>query len=207
MLQNRTILVAGGDLRQAQLARLLAENNRVYTIGLEKAEGLQEYDVSPLTLQESGLKFDYIVFPMPVGCDDETVNTPFSAKRVRIDEVLELAGADTWVLGGKLGGSFLAKLEQRGLLHVDYFLREELAVLNAIPTVLAIRASKKNDPTREGRTITRRWRSGSAKRRDAAVPATILNSKGQATALPVACPFLNFHRRSSARRASSSSRE
>ena len=42
MLQNKTIVVAGGDLRQAQLARLLREHNRVYTIGLEKAEGLED---------------------------------------------------------------------------------------------------------------------------------------------------------------------
>ena len=37
MLHNKTILVAGGDLRQAHLSKLFSSANRVYTLGLEKA--------------------------------------------------------------------------------------------------------------------------------------------------------------------------
>lgn len=134
MLHNKTILVVGGDLRQAELAKLLAADNRVYTLGLEKAEGIAGKELAAWDAQEAGAAFDYIVFPMPVGSDAETVNTPFSAKRIRIDDALALAGPDTHILGGKLNAAFLEKLQTRGLHYTDYFLREELSVLNAIPT-------------------------------------------------------------------------
>lgn len=129
MLHNKTILVVGGDLRQAELAKLLSSGNRVFTLGLEKAEGLAEWEE-----RDSGQPFDYIVFPMPVGSDEETVNTPFSAKRIRIDDVLALAGPNTHILGGKLTAGFLQKLQNRALSSTDYFEREELSVMNAIPT-------------------------------------------------------------------------
>lgn len=134
MLHNKTILVAGGDLRQAELAKLLAAGNRVYTLGLEKADGLAGKELAAWDAQEAGAGFDYIVFPMPVGSDGETVNTPFSAKRIRISDVLALAGPDTYILGGKLSADFIRMLDERGLRYTDYFLREELSILNAIPT-------------------------------------------------------------------------
>lgn len=134
MLENKTVFVVGGDLRQAQLARSLSQRNTVYTFGLEKADGLQQWERSPQDLRDAGIRPDYIVFPMPVGSDEETVNTPFSARRVRIEDALSPAGPDTWILGGKLSPVLTALLGRLGLTYVDYFQREELSVLNAIPT-------------------------------------------------------------------------
>lgn len=134
MLHDKIIFVVGGDLRQAHLAKLLAESNQVYTLGLEKAEGLDGRAVTTTLVRERGILPDYIVFPMPVGSSDDTVNTPFSAKKLLIDDVLSLAGPDTFILGGKLSDSFLQKLEARKLPYADYLKREELAVLNAVPT-------------------------------------------------------------------------
>lgn len=137
MLHDKVILVVGGDLRQAQLAKLLSDRNTVYTMGLEKAEGLDDKDISASDAQLSQVHFDYIVFPMPVGSDGETVNTPFSAKRLRIDDALSFAEAGTYILGGKLSPDFCRKLEEQGLGYTDYFLREELSVLNAIPVAVS----------------------------------------------------------------------
>lgn len=140
MLQDKTILVVGGDLRQAHLAKLLSEHNRVWTLGLEKAEGMDDKVSSVDELKNAGTRFDYIVFPMPVGSDNVLVNTPFSAKKLEIEEVLSLASRDgagprTCVLGGKLSEGIIARLKELGLPFVDYYLREELAILNAVPTV------------------------------------------------------------------------
>ncbi len=134
MLQNKTIVVAGGDLRQAQLARLLREHNRVYTIGLEKAEGLEDTYAETAALKQEPVPPDYIILPVPAGSDEDTVNTPFSGKRLPMEDLLELAGPDTLVLGGKLSEGLRQKLEARKLAWADYLQREELAVLNAIPT-------------------------------------------------------------------------
>lgn len=136
MLHNKTILVVGGDLRQAHLAKLLSAHNRVWSLGLEKAEGLDDTHTTVEELINAGIFLDYIVFPMPVGSDDVLVNTPFSAKKLRIDDVLSCASANTFVIGGKLNESITAKLEELGLSYADYYLREELAILNAVPTVL-----------------------------------------------------------------------
>ena len=64
MLHDKVILVVGGDLRQAHLAKLLAEYNTVYTMGLEKADGLENMDISATDAKLDGIVFDYIVFPL-----------------------------------------------------------------------------------------------------------------------------------------------
>lgn len=121
-------------MRQAHLAKLLAENNQVYTLGLEKAEGLDGKATTLEYLKQENVVLDYIVFPMPVGSDSDTVNTPFSAKRLLIDDVLACASASTFILGGKLGEDLIYRLNQRKLSYEDYLEREEMAVLNAVPT-------------------------------------------------------------------------
>lgn len=132
MLQDKTIVLAGGDLRQAQLARLLRERNRIYTIGIEKAEGLEDTFADFPELRE--IHPDYIILPVPAESEQGVINTPFSGRRISTEQVLELAAPDTWVLGGKLSGGICETLQSRGLAHTDYLQREELAVLNAIPT-------------------------------------------------------------------------
>ncbi len=134
MLHNKTILVAGGDLRQAHLSKLFSSANRVYTLGLEKAEGAGGTPTTLSELWQTGLKVDYIILPMPVLSDETLVNTPFSGKKLAIDALLDCANPDTIVLGGRLPHALIQKLEERGLAYSDYLDREELAVLNAVPT-------------------------------------------------------------------------
>ena len=134
MLEDKTILVVGGDLRNVHLAKLLSTNNIVYTIGLEKAESLKKNAVSMKFLVKNDLVFDYIIFPMPVGVDDVIVNTPFSDDIIKIDDILDFSVARTHILGGKLTDKFRQKLETMRLSYTDYLLREELAILNAVPT-------------------------------------------------------------------------
>ena len=43
MLQNKTIVVAGGDLRQAQLARLLREPGLAARLGQNARQQVQQY--------------------------------------------------------------------------------------------------------------------------------------------------------------------
>ncbi|MFZ2540128.1 MAG: dipicolinate synthase subunit DpsA [Oscillospiraceae bacterium] len=134
MLQNKTILVAGGDLRNVHLAKLLSVHNTVYTIGLEKAEDLTVKTVSIQLLVENDIVPDYIIFPMPVGSDEGNVNTPFSDDILKIEDILSIAVAKTHILGGKLTDALRQRLETMRLSYTDYLLRDELAILNAVPT-------------------------------------------------------------------------
>ncbi len=134
MLQNKTILVAGGDLRNVHLAKLLSVYNTVYTIGLEKAEGLADKSTSIQFLVDNDIVLDYIIFPMPFGSDEGNVNTPFSNDILKIEDILSIATAKTHILGGKLSDALRQRLEMMRLSYTDYLLRDELAILNAVPT-------------------------------------------------------------------------
>lgn len=134
MLLNKTVLVIGGDLRNVQIAKLLSENNKVFTVGQSKSEQNLENSIALSELLERELFFDYIVFPLPISNDDITVNSPFSDEVIKIDDVLSLACAKTHILGGKFSEAFRRRLDALRLTYTDYLLREELAVLNAVPT-------------------------------------------------------------------------
>ncbi len=134
MLQNKTILVAGGDLRQVTIAQMLGKNNKVFCVGLDQSSGISEMKTSIDDLVILGIKIDYIIFPMPASIDNNTVNTPFSNKAILLDDVLSLAHPHTFVYGGKLSPVLKQRLVDKKLWFIDYLDREELAVLNAVPT-------------------------------------------------------------------------
>lgn len=138
VLHDKTIIVAGGDLRQISLARLFSKHNQVYCLGLEQSPvgnntpNLAKAQVDDLILQ--GVHADYIVFPMPMSIDNNTVNAPFSAKPLLIDDVLALAKDSVYIYGGKISDTIKVHLEDREYWYLDYLDREDFAVRNAIPT-------------------------------------------------------------------------
>lgn len=148
MLKNKTIIVAGGDMRQANVAKLFAKSNTVYCLGLELCYGIhcEKRTVDQLIL--SGVSADYIIFPMPVSIDNNTVNCPFSNTPLLIDDVLSLAKDTTCVYGGKISQDIKQHLENKKLWYLDYLEKEELAVLNAVPTAEgAIQIAMEEMPT------------------------------------------------------------
>ena len=90
-MNSTRILIAGGDLRQAYLADVLCRTCAVDTIGLDKIPN------PPGPLPDASLAAlsapDYLVLPVPAMSDDTYLNTPFSAKRIPIDDVLDCASA------------------------------------------------------------------------------------------------------------------
>ncbi|WMJ24222.1 dipicolinate synthase subunit DpsA [Paludicola sp. MB14-C6] len=134
MIQNKTILVAGGDLRQMSLAKLFDKNNKVFCVGLEQGSGISHLKTTVDELIMKNVAFDYIILPMPASLDNNTINCPFSSKNLLIDDVLCLADEKTAVYGGKLSLNMKQHLEEKKLWYLDYLDREELAVLNAVPT-------------------------------------------------------------------------
>lgn len=133
-VQDKTILVVGGDLRQISLAKLFENKNRVFCVGLEQigqSVGIKS-SIDELILE--GVRPDYIILPMPTSVDNETVNTPFSSKQIFLDHVFSLAHEKTSIYGGKISASVKEKIEDKKLWYYDYLEREEFAVLNAVPT-------------------------------------------------------------------------
>ena len=73
--------------------------------------------------------------PGPVSRDGVTLNCPlYKGDSPRLSEILELAEADTVLLGGKIDRAFTMKATKKQLSVIDYFECEELQIKNAVPT-------------------------------------------------------------------------
>ncbi len=142
---NKTILVAGGDLRQVYLAAKLSKYYDVHIFGTNKTffpdSSVNSIDILPIE------KYDIAILPVPVSNDRVTLNTPHFECRVMLSEVADAVKENGIVFGGKFSCD-LKKYFGRGIETVDYLNREELNVLNAVATAEgAIQLAMEEIPT------------------------------------------------------------
>lgn len=129
-----TFAVIGGDLRSAYLAGALAADGcRVISSGFDGTELPACVTACTNPTQAIALA-DCIILPLPVSTDGINVNAPFSRVPIPLESVIQAVRDDQLLLGGQIGDSLRRDLALRGLTAGDYFSREELAVLNAVPT-------------------------------------------------------------------------
>lgn len=129
----RTVSVAGGDLRQLTLAKMLASDGydvKIYGFDKDiKTTGLNRTDSI-----EQALDADIVILPVPVTFDNTTINAPFAESPLTIEEFLKTINPLSIVFGGRISEQLSSALEKRGIMHRDYMKRDELAIRNAIPT-------------------------------------------------------------------------
>ncbi len=127
--------VIGGDLRIIKLAKILAqEENMIYTYGLEKAEELK--DIKNIKFCE---KLDeainentkIVIGPIPFSSDKKNINTPFSERKISIENLINNSNNKILIAGGI--SKQLNNIE-KNIKIVDILEQEELAILNAIST-------------------------------------------------------------------------
>lgn len=130
MIRRYNIWVAGGDERQGALARMLAEDGHtVHSYGLERVPGL----VCERSLR--GLeRADCLILPLPAAGEDGSLHAPLSDRSHRLEELLAAMRPGTPVCAGMVDGALQRMAQDCGLPLRDYLQREELAVLNAVPT-------------------------------------------------------------------------
>ncbi len=134
MKQERTFWVLGGDLRQAHLAQLLAQDGHaVYTYALEQGAHAAP-DAQAQTTPQGIDRADCVIFPLPVCSAPGVLSTPLSAQEHTLVSILELLTPAQLVCGGRFDPDTLREFDRRGLTAHDYFQREELTVANAVPT-------------------------------------------------------------------------
>lgn len=129
------ISVIGGDMRHAALARVLAErgfNVRFYGIDIYKGDfgGAKKC----ASAEEALTGADIVILPLPAGSGGIYINAPFADGEITIDEVAEKMPTDALLLGGMIPQEFLLRIGERKIRCIDYYEREELTVMNAIPT-------------------------------------------------------------------------
>lgn len=133
MNSRKTVLVAGGDLRYVYTAHALAEKYEVYAAGFPQ-QMVPFADVRLTGTAGEGLPMcDILVLPMPVSDDGVLVSAPFGRQALSLKGLLAAVRQDGIVLGGKFGKS-AAIFEEAGIPAADYLAREELSLLNAVPT-------------------------------------------------------------------------
>lgn len=125
---KRTVTVLGGDLRQVHLARLLAEDGwSVRTWGLERGGG-----IAPAPLHQA-LESELVILPLPVSRGGK-LHLPLTDSVLETEELWPKLRTDQLLLGGMTGALARKLLLGHGLTLLDYYQREEVQILNAVPT-------------------------------------------------------------------------
>lgn len=131
---DKIFLVAGGDLRQVYLAEILAKTNKVYAIGFDKNLIVSDRVIVIDSLMSLEERADYLVLPLPASSDGVLVNAPFSKHSISLDNLTSVLKDSAVVFGGRVSPMTREVFDRHGIDVVDYFDREELSVLNAVPT-------------------------------------------------------------------------
>lgn len=127
-MQRKNIWLVGGDERQAVLAGLLADDgHRVHVWGMEQRLHCES------SLHGIG-EADCVILPLPAVNGAGELNAPLAKAPVMAGEILTCLHPGQIVLAGKVSPWLSAVAKTKGLTLLDYFAREELALLNAIPT-------------------------------------------------------------------------
>lgn len=132
--QANTVLIAGGDQRQVHLADLLSLDHTVYVIGFTEDIVFSEHVNRMKDLVELPAPVDILVLPVPAMANTRTISTPLYDHALLADDVLGCVKQGGLCFGGMIPQPLQTKCERKGILWADYMLREELAVLNAVPT-------------------------------------------------------------------------
>lgn len=113
----------GGDLRNVKLMNVLTdEGNKVYTYGLLPEKESQQIAVcaSPET---AAAWARCVIGPVP-----------FHVGTVGGDEILQALSPGKLFIAGKIPESFAKAGEQKGVRVIDILQRDDMAILNAVPT-------------------------------------------------------------------------
>ena len=130
--------VIGGDMRQAKLAQLLAEDGHtVRTYALDPGPEALPGPIPEESLSLVG-RADCVVLPLPVSTGDGLLHAPLSQTEQRLSPILDRLSPGQFLCGGRVDPDTRALAAERGLTLHDYFTREELAVANAVPPALAV---------------------------------------------------------------------
>lgn len=147
----KRISVIGGDLRQAEVAKLFSDAGyEVTTYGMKNP--------SDATIQQAS-DADVIIFPMPV-CIGKKINAPFFDGEIYAEEILDNMSWKTIVLGGKFPDFMKERMKRRNIIFEDYLEREELAIKNAEATAegaLEIAIRETPITINESRSIVTGW--------------------------------------------------
>ena len=132
---QKSFLICGGDSRQIKLAdNLAAYGYTVIAYGFNEEVIFGEKVQRINNIYEALKNIDIVVLPLPCSVDDEMINMPMYSKKLTIIELFKDISKNQIVLAGRVSSKIKKIAGMYNIYIVDYFEREELTVLNAIPT-------------------------------------------------------------------------
>jgi len=133
-MTNKKFTVLGGDLRSVKLANLIsADGNKVNIYGFKNAGfelGLEESPNLELAINQS----DIVIGPLPCSNDNEIINAPFCPDKIYIKDVFKAMTKNQIFIAGRISEKIQYAASVYSVYSVDLLDREEMAVLNAVPT-------------------------------------------------------------------------
>lgn len=133
-LDQQTWTILGGDARSFALGKMLSEEgNEVTLFGFNKLEATEGMK-SANTLEQAIAASQIIVAPLPFSNKAGKLNTPHNTEDILIEAILSHIKDNQLLLGGHIQRKWLDLAADQKVNIIDYFEREELQVLNAIPT-------------------------------------------------------------------------
>ena len=134
---NKNVLFVGGDLRQIRaINEIVKKGNTVSVLGFDDEIAVSFSDGVQMLRDFSEISDVYhgIVLPLPYTTDGKNINTPLYKYSIGISELFEYLSSKNRILAGRCDPKLKAMAESNRVMLIDYLCREELAMLNAIPT-------------------------------------------------------------------------
>lgn len=130
--------VIGGDDRQLTIASELAKSGFEVAIYGFGSRSIYSADITRCASLLGAIKGSAaIVLPIPYSQDGICLNCPLgdeTEKELSIETLFSMVTSGQIVTGGKFTSNVRSMAEERGIRIIDYYAKEELNVLNAVPT-------------------------------------------------------------------------
>ncbi len=126
--------VIGGDLRQSKLCNNLISHG--YQVN---RYGVLNSDINPLakqcySLEEAVSNVDVIIGPIPCSQNDKDLFLPYHQKKITVKELVQVTKKDQILMTGRITPKIQEILSQHEITSIDLLRRDDMAILNAIPT-------------------------------------------------------------------------
>ena len=132
-MQNNSFAIIGGDKRNVALAeKLFLLGHRVKMYGFINYE--RETSMQCKNLYETIFESEYIIGPIPCSHNGGILNAPFHNGPIMLEDVFRLIKPHQLFMAGYMKPDVLELSKKYEIQAVDMLTREELLVLNAIPT-------------------------------------------------------------------------
>jgi len=125
--------IIGGDKRSIALAEMLVGlGHNVKMYGFTTYE--RELSMQCKNLEKTIAGADYVIGPTPTSTSGGVLNAPFCHETILVEDVFKLIKPHQLLLAGYMKPETTATAKKHNVRAIDILTREELLVLNAIPT-------------------------------------------------------------------------